>query len=119
MLEQQIFQPLAEGRRRGVTSALALTELLVPYFRRGEREQAELLRRTLASYPGLTIFDADSRVAARAAEIRARTQFKPMDAIHVATAIVAGAEAFLTNDRRLARTGAGIEILIVDDLAGA
>lgn len=118
-LEEQVFRPLVDGSLRAVTSAVTLTELLVPYFLRGETEQAELLRRTLDSNPGLAILEVDSRVAVRAAELRARLQIKPMDALHVATAIVAGAEAFLTNDRRLARGDAGIEVLILDDLASA
>ena len=38
-----------------------------------------------------------------AAEIRARHAFKTPDAIHLAAASSSGCDAFLTNDRRLAR----------------
>jgi predicted nucleic acid-binding protein len=38
------------------------------------------------------------------------------DAIHVATAVVAGAGAFLTNDRGLVRDGIDVPVLVLDDL---
>src|SRR2546421_202086 len=43
-----------------------------------------------------------SQVMDRATDIRARHGFKTPDAIHLAAALVAGCDVFLTNDHRLA-----------------
>lgn len=47
--------------------------------------------------------DSDIDIARRAAGLRARYGVRTADAIHLATALVAGASAFVTTDRRLAR----------------
>ena len=56
-------------------------------------------------------------IAHRAAEYRARYGLRTPDAIHVATAVQARAEVFLTNDRRLRRVEE-IDVLLVEDLKG-
>jgi uncharacterized protein len=53
----------------------------------------------------------------RATEIRAEYGIKTPDAIHLAAAIVAGCDAFLTNDRRLDRF-AGIPVEVVAPTTG-
>lgn len=53
----------------------------------------------------LTIIEIDAPVIDRAAEIRARFGFKTPDAIHIASAITASADRFLTADKQLARCG--------------
>jgi predicted nucleic acid-binding protein len=55
-------------------------------------------------------------IAQEAARVRAATSWKLPDAVAVATAIVGGADAFLTNDRQLTRGETGLDILILDDL---
>ena len=51
-------------------------------------------------------------VCDRAAAIRAKTRFKPMDALQLAAAVEHGADLFLTNDTRLSSfTGLTVEVL--------
>lgn len=58
------------------------------------------------------VLDITSAVFDRAAEIRAQFGFKTPDAIHLAAAVLAGCDVFLTNDRRLSRfTGITIEVI--------
>jgi uncharacterized protein len=47
--------------------------------------------------------DFTSAVFRRAAEIRASHNFKTPDALHLACAVEAGCDAFLTNDAQLTR----------------
>jgi len=51
----------------------------------------------------LTIVDVTAAVLDRATELRARHGFKVPDAIHLASAIEAGADVFLTGDAGLAK----------------
>jgi len=101
------------------TSALTISELLTRPFAEHGRDYAMGLLDTFLALPGLTVVPVDSGVAALAAELRAQTRLKLPDAIHVATAITAGAEAFLTNDAGLARAELPIPVLRLDDLLGA
>jgi len=59
-----------------------------------------------------------NEIADQAARIRAATNLQLPDAIHIATALVAGAEAFLTNDRQLLRAADELPILILDHVVG-
>jgi predicted nucleic acid-binding protein len=54
-------------------------------------------------------------IAARAAYLRAKYRLRTPDALHAATAIVSGCDAFLTNDVTFRRVNE-IPILILDDL---
>ncbi|MCX7924299.1 MAG: PIN domain-containing protein [Fimbriimonadales bacterium] len=48
------------------------------------------------------IVPVSEQVIDKATEIRAVYSYRPMDALHLAAAVVAGCEIFLTNDLRLA-----------------
>ncbi|HEY7677903.1 MAG TPA: PIN domain-containing protein, partial [Candidatus Methylomirabilis sp.] len=52
---------------------------------------------------GIDLLDVTSPIAERAAELRARYGIRTPDAIQAATAVEAGATAFVTSDRRLRR----------------
>lgn len=51
----------------------------------------------------LQLLDVDDAVIEKATELRAKLNVKTPDAIHLASAIVAGASVFLTGDQALAR----------------
>lgn len=60
----------------------------------------------------LSLIDIDARVIDVATRLRGIYGFKSPDAIHLASAVVAGASSFLTGDRQLARcAGVPVEIL--------
>jgi RecA-family ATPase len=56
-------------------------------------------------------------VARRAAQLRARYRLRPADALQMATALVHGATAFVTNDRQLTRLAPVLDIITLDDFA--
>ena len=57
------------------------------------------------------------RVAKEGARLRARYGLRTPDALHLATALVHRATAFLTNDQEFRKAqGCGLEILILDEI---
>ena len=76
-----------------------------------QREYRNIVMNTQNISP--IIINAD--IAIKATELRAKYNLKTPDALHLATAIVSGADAFLTNDKGFKRV-TDINILILDDL---
>jgi len=97
---------------------MALSEFLVSPYRQGTAAEVAAVRAGFQSLPGLELLPLTNEIADQAARIRAATNLQLPDAIHIATALVAGAEAFLTNDRQLLRAVDELPILILDDVAG-
>ncbi len=71
----------------------------------------------LVHFPHLTLADVTRDVARRAAQSRARHHIRPADALHVATALVHGATAFVTNDRRLPQLSPELDTIVLDEFA--
>jgi predicted nucleic acid-binding protein len=67
----------------------------------------------LTTFPNLTFYEMGLDVARKASDLRSADRIKSPDAIQVATAILYGATAFLTNDKIFERVK-GIDILILD-----
>ncbi|MEP7010589.1 MAG: type II toxin-antitoxin system VapC family toxin [Acidobacteriota bacterium] len=89
------------GRCRLAASALALLEILVVPKRMGRGDLCRRYRDLLESFPNLDFHELDGDTAEKAAELRARYDLRTPDAIHLATALAAGAEKFASEDRRL------------------
>lgn len=98
-----------------VTSSMARLEVRVLPLRSGNAD-------LLATYEGflsrqvLTVAPIDDAIIDRATDLRARYGFRTPDAIHLATAITHGADAFVTGDRRLSRCSE-IPVELVDPAA--
>src|SRR6266498_965571 len=108
---EPVFDTLAAGGIRAVTSVITLMEIAVLPIRRDRRDLADGYEAYLLEYPNLTIVDVDRTITRRAAELRAAHRLRPADALHAATALVAGANYFLTNDRTLSRIP-GLRVLL-------
>ena len=84
-----LLSTLEKGGFQGVTSYLTLMEIL--------------------SFVSIGL-----EVARRAADLRAGYRLRPPDAIQLAAALVHGATAFLTNDKKLKSVNE-LKVLILDD----
>jgi predicted nucleic acid-binding protein len=71
----------------------------------------------LVHFPNLTLADVTRDVARRAAQLRARYRVRPADALQAATALVHGATAFVTNDRRLVRLEPVLDVIVLEDFS--
>lgn len=114
-LVSAVFQRVSDGVLTGVTSVITLTEVLVHPLARGNLALARQYRTLLRRSRQIRMIPVDPAVAEHAAELRARYRLRTPDAIQVATALTAGCEAFLTNDRDLRRV-TELRTLLLDDL---
>lgn len=110
-----VFQEIERGRARGVTSTLTFLEVLVGPYRVGDHARRIALSALLASFPGVSWVELDLAVADRAASLRGKYRLRTPDAIQLATALEAGADAFLTNDQELSRV-TEVPVLLMDEI---
>ena len=98
-----ILKPVIDGEALAVVSTLALLEVLTGAYRRGDGALAKRYEDLFSNTEGIAVLPVDAAIATEAARLRTRYRLSTADAIHIATALVAGAPVFLTTDRRLAR----------------
>lgn len=94
-------------------SHLLLLETLVRPLQSGHEHLANAFRQLLTARE-FDLYPISWPILERAAHIRATYRFKTPDAIHLATAIEANADAFITNDSKLHRF-TEIEVIILND----
>ncbi len=104
----------AGGDRVGVGSLLLLPEVLSKPHREGSSDELMALAGLLARLDLRPVDDATARLAV---VLGAQHRLRAPDAVHLATAIGAGASRFITNNRRdFPLTIDAIDITYPDDL---
>jgi hypothetical protein len=100
----------------GVGSALLLPELLPKPIRDGTKTEARALQWLLAR---LDLRPLDEATANLSVALGASYDLRAPDAVHLATAVAAGADRFLTNNRRdFSKDIVEIDVTYPADLAG-
>ena len=112
---RSFFQAAERGEFRIVTSIVTLAEVLVHPLRNGRRDLVLAYRDVLLQSPNLSAVNMDPTIAEEAAQVRARYRIATPDAIQLATAKLAKARWFLTNDASLPHLPE-LEVLLVDQL---
>lgn len=97
----RLLRAAEEGRCRLVCSVLALLEVLVAPKRRGQEDLCRIYREMFEAFPHLSMLPVDTGIAETASDLRAAHTLRTPDAIHLATALQAGAAAFVSQDGRL------------------
>ena len=98
-----------------VSSVIALTEVLIHPLILGKTKIEQEYRDILINSGQFRLLPVTQNIADSAAGLRARYNLRTPDALHIATAIDAGCDAFLTNDNGLKRV-AEITVLVLDNL---
>jgi len=114
-LIQLTLNGIEKGKWQGVTSTITLMEITVRPWQLGRESAAREYEAVLVHFPNLSVVDVDRNVARAAAQLRAKYNVSPPDALQVAASLSFGAKAFLTNDKRLSRLQELIDILVLDD----
>ncbi|BAU16028.1 PilT protein domain protein (plasmid) [Leptolyngbya sp. NIES-3755] len=97
----ELFQAIDQGGLTAVTSELSLAETLVkPMLDQKVPRQIEY-RQAISSRQYLRVIPIQRSLLIEAARLRATSNLKLPDAIHVATALTTQCTTFLTNDQGL------------------
>jgi predicted nucleic acid-binding protein len=96
-----IIAAFEAGVLRAVTSELTLAEVLIGPLRNRDAATCDGYKAVLRSGKALRAMPVTAAVLERSAEVRCDSMISLPDAIHVATAELAGCRYFLTEDRHL------------------
>lgn len=95
---------LDDGSSKALTSELTLAECLVKPLADRNANAVQTFSLLLDNRPTLQVTPITRDVLLKAARLRAEAGMKLADAIHMATASLAGCSAFVTDDRRIRAT---------------
>jgi predicted nucleic acid-binding protein len=116
-LTTELLTGVQAGHWAACTSTVTLMELTVRPWQLELPGVAREYEALLVHFPHLTVTDVTRDIARRAAQLRARHRFRPVDAIQLATALAHRATAFITNNAALARLTPVLDMVLLDDLA--
>ena len=117
-LTTAVLDAVESGRLNAVTTTVTLTEILTAPAKAGEQQALQDYEIFLTRFPNLHIAPLDVEMAREAALVRGEAGLRTPDAIQVAAARLAGAEAILTNDRRWVGRFDRPAVVLLDDYAG-
>lgn len=110
-----IFTSAELGKVSLSSSILVLTELLVPFQKRNQKAVIRRYIQIFRYFPNLTLINIEHAEAVKASYLRGKHPFlRTPDALHLACALAAHAEVFVTNDKRFIGIDEGISILCLD-----
>lgn len=112
----ELIDAIEAGRVHGSMATLGLAEVLAGPARHADGARFELLAAEVRSI-GLRFISLDAKVAEDAAWLRGAQALGLADAVHLASARVAGATAFVTDDQRI-RSTPQLAVVRLDDAIG-
>lgn len=99
---KSLFDAIGKGRINAFSSVITLVEVLPKPVQAGNDKLLRLFLSHLEHGRNMTLLDITTKIAERAGRLRGKyPALKSMDAIQIAAALEAGADALLTNDKRL------------------
>jgi predicted nucleic acid-binding protein len=117
-LVDPFFEAMGRGDIEVVTSTLTLLEVLVRPYMRGHGDLIAQYSEMVLNTRHLEAVPVSAEIAAGAARIRAAHQTAAPDSIQMATAHIAGATSFFTNDDELPEIP-GLTMIVLKRLLAA
>ncbi len=114
-LTQALLGSIEAGHLAAVVSILALMEATVHPWQLQRSDVVRDYEEILTHFPNLMLSDVTRDIAHQAARLRAQYHLRPADALHVATALIHGATAFVTNDREFVYLRENIHVILLED----
>jgi predicted nucleic acid-binding protein len=114
-LVKQVVELMNENRIQAFTSVLTLSEVLPKPVETGNDELVEKFKTDLKNGPNLTLLPIGEAIGETAGVLRGKYPYlKTVDAVQIAAALDAEADAFLTNDKKLSGIKE-IKIIVLSD----
>jgi predicted nucleic acid-binding protein len=114
-LVKQVVELMNENRIQAVTSVLTLSEVLPKPVETGNDELVVKFKTYLKNGPNLTLLPIGEAIGETAGVLRGKYPYlKTVDAVQIAAALDAEADAFLTNDKKLSGIKE-IKVLVLRD----
>ena len=115
----KLLKAAEEDRCGLVISILGRLEVLVAPRRQGRDDLCQRYREVFEAFPNLDVVPVDTAVAELASELRALHNLRTPDALHLASALHRGADAFVTEDRRhFPEEALGVPVLSIREALG-
>ncbi len=111
---EPLFQEISRGNLRAFTSHITLIEVLIKPL---EEKNGDLIKKysdILNESDNLFLSGVDKEITMEAARLRATYKLKIPDAIQLATGLMNGADAFITNDASFKKVGK-IEVIVLNE----
>jgi len=114
-LAKDVFDSFLSGRITAYSSVLTLTEVLPKPIESGDAKLARKFAEFLEHGKNLNLVVITAAIAKQAGVLRGRYPvLRTLDAVQLAAAIDAGADTFITNDKKLKRMKE-IKVLVLSD----
>ncbi|MFB0538006.1 MAG: type II toxin-antitoxin system VapC family toxin [Anaerolineae bacterium] len=113
-LTEPLFEAIDRGDLSAEVSVLLAGEVLAGAKKAADNEMLLRYRHILGEFPNLTLHETDMQVMDKMSDLRVAYDLKTPDAIHMATALLNGAQAFVTNDAGLKRVNE-LDVLVLED----
>lgn len=105
---------LTQTTDKAFISVMVLEEFFVRVYKEKRDKEMTRIMNLLTLGEFISLVDINTQIALLAAEIRADYNIKAPDALHLASAIEAGAKIFVTTDKRLPRKIGKLTIKVLD-----
>ena len=105
MVEAFFVGALRHTNYRLMTSTITLAEVLVQPYRKGDDALVAEYEEIICATDEILVVPIDRVTARKAAMLRSEHSLKTPDALQLASALVNGADYFLTNDKGIAKIG--------------
>jgi len=112
---ESIFSAISKTGVEITTSVITLTEALTKPLKVGDRVVEQAYRTLLQGAKHIELVPVTTRIAERAARLRAEHNLRTPDALHLAAALELDSDAFLTNDLTLRRVKE-LRVLVLDEI---
>jgi predicted nucleic acid-binding protein len=112
---RSIIQKVDSDEILSFSSVITLTEVLTLPKRVGNQTLERQYTDLLLNSKNFTLIDITPEIAENGADFRARYNLRTPDALQIASAVVTGCQAFLTNDLTIKRVNE-ITILVLSEL---
>lgn len=109
----KLLERINEINPKVIISTLVIEEFLVKVYKEKLEKDIEKYEDFITGGNSFIVIDFNRQIARKTAQLRAKFNLRSPDAIHLATAICAGAKTFITADKRIPKKIEGLQIVII------